>query len=230
MSFTQGRRGITYFQKSVKHFHQNIFIRNDIISSNLKFSSMINLTYPFNEKSVRALRVGDAVSLSGRIYTGRDKFHKFFADGGKVTVDFRDGALYHCGPVVVGDGAGGWRVMAAGPTTSVRENPYEPAFIESSGVRIIIGKGGMDSATLAAMKRFGCVYVQAVGGAAALSAAAVKKVAGVSYLEEFGAAEAVWHFDVEGFRGVVAMDASGNSLFDEVGKVSRRRFGELTES
>ena len=94
---------------------------------------------------------------------------------------------------------------------------------------IIIGKGGMDSETLKAMKRFGCVYVQAVGGAAALSAAAVKKVAGVSYLKEFGAAEAVWRFDVEDFRGVVAMDAGGNSLFDEVGKASRRRFGELTE-
>lgn len=190
---------------------------------------MTKLIYPFDEKSVRALRAGDAVSLTGRIYTGRDKFHKFFADGGKIAVDFRDGALYHCGPVVVRDGDGAWRVVAAGPTTSVRENPYEPEFIASSGVRIIIGKGGMDSATLEAMKRYGCVYVQAVGGAAALSAAAVKRVAAVSYLEEFGAAEAVWHFDVEDFRGVVAMDATGKSLFDEVGKVSRSRYAELTE-
>jgi fumarate hydratase class I len=187
---------------------------------------MIRLTYPFDEKTIRSLKAGEAVSISGRIYTGRDKFHKYFADGGKVTVDFRDGALYHCGPVVVRDPEG-WRVMAAGPTTSVRENPYEPRFIAESGVRVIIGKGGMDSATLAAMKRCGCVYVQAVGGAAALSAAAVKKVAGVSYLEEFGAAEAVWHFDVEDFRGVVAMDASGRSLFDDVGADSRRRLSEL---
>ena len=190
---------------------------------------MTKLIYPFDEKSVRALRAGDAVSLTGRIYTGRDKFHKFFADGGKIAVDFRDGALYHCGPVVVRDGDGAWRVVAAGPTTSVRENPYEPEFIASSGVRIVIGKGGMDSATLAAMKRYGCVYVLAVGGAAALSAAAVKRVAAVSYLEEFGAAEAVWHFDVEDFRGVVAMDATGKSLFDEVGEVSRSRYAELTE-
>jgi fumarate hydratase class I len=83
---------------------------------------MRNLTYPFDEKTVRSLKAGDAVSITGRIYTGRDKFHKFFADGGNVTVDFRDGALYHCGPVVVKDGEG-WRVMAAGPTTSVREIP-----------------------------------------------------------------------------------------------------------
>lgn len=187
---------------------------------------MKKLVYPFAESDVRSLNAGDAVSVSGRIYTGRDKFHKHFADGGKITVDFRDGALYHCGPVVVRDG-GGWRVMAAGPTTSVRENPYEPAFIEKSGVRIIIGKGGMDAATLAAMKRFGCVYIQAVGGAAALSAAAVKKVAGVSYLDEFGAAEAVWHFDVEDFRGVVAMDASGRSLFAEIGEESQARLDKL---
>ena len=184
------------------------------------------LEYPFAEKSIRALKVGDTVAITGRIYTGRDKFHKYFADGGKIDIDFRDGALYHCGPVVVRDD-NGWRVVAAGPTTSVRENPYEPGFIAASGVRIIIGKGGMDAATLAAMKQYGCVYVQAVGGAAALSAAAVKKVAGVSYLDEFGAAEAVWHFDVVDFRGVVAMDAHGKSLFDEVGEKSRRQLRSL---
>ena len=115
---------------------------------------MIKLEYPFDEGQVLALKAGDAVSLSGLVHTGRDKFHKFFADGGKIPVDFRDGALYHCGPVCVKAGDG-WRVVSAGPTTSVRENPYEPGFIESSGVRIIIGKGGMDAATLAAMKRCG---------------------------------------------------------------------------
>jgi fumarate hydratase class I len=117
--------------------------------------------------------------------------------------------------------------MAAGPTTSVRENPYEPAFIAASGVRIIIGKGGMDAQTLAAMKKHGCVYVQAVGGAAAISAAAVKKVAGVSHLAEFGAAEAVWHFDVEDFTGVVAMDSHGTSLFGSISEKSGKIFDNL---
>ena len=181
---------------------------------------MKKLVYPFTEDAVRALKAGEAVSISGRLYTGRDKFHKFFADGGKLPVDFRDGALYHCGPVCVREGDG-WRVVAAGPTTSVRENPYEPKFIAASGVRLVIGKGGMDAATLAAMKKHGCVYIQAVGGAGALYADCVKRVAGVSLLEEFGAAEAVWHFDVEDFRGVVAMDSHGRSLFEEVEKESR---------
>ena len=185
------------------------------------------LSYPFAESAVRALKAGDAVSVNGRIRTGRDRFHKYFADGGKLPCDFRDGALFHCGPVVVKNPDGSWRVVAGGPTTSVRENPYEPAFIARTGVRLIIGKGGMDAATLAAMKKHGCVYVQAVGGAAALTAAAVTRVAGVSFLEEFGAAEACWHFDVTDFRGVVAMDAHGRSLFAEVAAESKRRLDRL---
>lgn len=187
---------------------------------------MTDLKYPFTEKSIRALKAGEAVSISGIIHTGRDKFHKFFADGGTIPVDFRDGALYHCGPVCVAEDDG-WRVVSAGPTTSVRENPYEPKFIAESGVRIIIGKGGMDAATLAAMKKYGCVYVQAVGGAGALYAASVKRVAGVELLDEFGSAEACWHFEVKDFRGVVAMDAHGNSLFADVAKSSAERLSEL---
>ena len=191
---------------------------------------MKTLSYPFSEKSIRALRAGDAVSITGRIYTGRDKFHKFFADGGKLPVDFRNGALYHCGPVVIQTSRTSqtsYTVVAAGPTTSVRENPYEPDFIAKTGVRIIIGKGGMDARTLAAMKKHGCVYVQAVGGGGAIYADAVKKVAGVSLLKEFGAAEAVWHFDVVDFRGVVAMDAHGNSLFDTVRQSSETKLTSL---
>ena len=190
---------------------------------------MKKLTYPFTEDAVRALKAGEAVSISGRLYTGRDKFHKFFADGGSLPVDFRDGALYHCGPVCVKDGDS-WRVVAAGPTTSVRENPYEPKFIAASGVRLVIGKGGMDAATLAAMKKHGCVYIQAVGGAGALYADCVKRVAGVSLFDEFGAAEAVWHFDVADFRGIVAMDSRGHSLFDEVERLSTARLRGLSTS
>ena len=195
---------------------------------------MKTLSYPFSEKLIRSLRAGDAVSITGRIYTGRDKFHKFFADGGKLPVDFKDGALYHCGPVVVVNPntqtpkhPNTYSVVAAGPTTSVRENPYEPDFIAKSGVRIIIGKGGMDVNTLAAMKKHGCVYVQAVGGGGAVYADAVKRVADVSLLKEFGAAEAVWHLDVVDFRGVVAMDAHGHSLFDAVCQSSESKLATL---
>lgn len=188
---------------------------------------MIRLEYPFAERAVRALRAGDAVSVNGLVRTGRDRFHKHFADGGRLPVDFADGALFHCGPVVVPQAEGGWTVVAAGPTTSVRENPYEPAFIAATGVRLIIGKGGMDGATLEACRRYGAVYLQAVGGAAAVTAAAIKRVAGVHFLEEFGAAEACWEFEVEDFRCVVAMDSHGVSLFDRVRDSSNARFCEL---
>lgn len=192
---------------------------------------MTRLVYPFTEKAVRALTAGEAVSVNGRIWTGRDRFHKHFADGGKLPVDFRDGALFHCGPVVVeirGTGNGErWKVVAAGPTTSVRENPYEPAFIAATGVRLIIGKGGMDAATLAACQKYGTVYLQAVGGAAALAAAAVRRVTNVYFLEEFGAAEACWEFEVNDLPCVVAMDSHGTSLFDQVRAASQARFAEL---
>lgn len=185
------------------------------------------LVYPYDEKTVRSLRAGDAVSVNGLVYTGRDRFHKHFADGGKIPVDFTDGALFHCGPVVVQDGKGAWHVCAAGPTTSVRENPYEPAFIAASGVRLIIGKGGMDKNTLAACRKYGCVYLQAVGGAAAVTGRAVTRVKGVEFLKEWGAAEACWAFEMRDFRCVVAMDAHGVSLFDRVAAASRRALARL---
>ena len=181
---------------------------------------MKRLCYPFREDEVRSLKAGDAVLVSGKVLTGRDRFHKHFADGGALPVDFRDGALFHCGPVVVRSGDS-WRVVAAGPTTSVRENPYEPKFIRESGVRLIIGKGGMDGNTLAACGKCGCAYLQAVGGAAALTAACVKRVTGVHFLDEWGAAEACWEFEMADFPCVVAMDAHGKSMFAAVAKASK---------
>lgn len=188
---------------------------------------MIQLTYPFTEAAVRALRVGDAVSVNGTVWTGRDRFHKHFAEGGAMPVDFRDGALFHCGPVVVPLAEGGWRVVAGGPTTSVRENPYEPDFIARTGVRLIIGKGGMDGRTLDACRRCGAVYLQAVGGAAAITAQAIVRVPRVHFLDAFGAAEACWEFEVRDFRCVVAMDSHGASLFARVQEASARRLAEL---
>ena len=130
-------------------------------------------------------------------------------------MSLRDGAIYHCGPVVVPQGSG-WRVVAAGPTTSVREEPYTAKIIAEHGVRVIIGKGGMGEATREACARCGCVYLQAVGGAASLLAQRVVRVDGVFFRDEFGSAEALWQLEVEGFEAIVGMDAHGRDLFDEV--------------
>ena len=187
---------------------------------------MKTLTYPFDETQVRALAAGDAVTLNGVLHTGRDRLHKFLYEGGVSPVDLRDGAIYHCGPVAVEEG-GRWRVVAAGPTTSSREEPYMASIIERHGVRVIVGKGGMGAATRAACQRCGCVYLQAVGGAAVVLAQRIRAVRQVHFLEEFGATEAMWTLEVAGFEAVVAIDAHGRSLYDDVAAHSRRELDRL---
>lgn len=177
---------------------------------------------------VRTLRLGETLRLDGLVHTGRDRLHKYLHDGGDLPpgVDFRTSALYHCGPVMVQQGEG-WRMVAGGPTTSSREEPYEADVIARFGLRVIIGKGGMGPKTLAACKEHGCVYLQAVGGAATVIAHAVERVEGVDFLETFGAAEAMWHLRVHGFPVTVAMDAHGNSLYEQVATQSAERLRTL---
>lgn len=171
-----------------------------------------------NDLDVRTLHVGDTVTLSGLIITGRDRFHKYMHDGGTLPpdIDLSRVALYHCGPIVMATAEGGWHVVAAGPTTSSREEPYEADLIVQHGLRIIIGKGGMGAKTLAACQKYGCIYVQAVGGAAAQIASTITAVEGVDYLDTFGDAEAMWRFRVKDFTGIVGMDTHGQSLFDTI--------------
>jgi len=179
---------------------------------------MAQLQAPFTEEKIRSLKVGDAVEISGVLFTGRDAVHKYLHEGGALPpqVKLRDGILYHCGPVVMKDEQGRWKVTAAGPTTSTREEPYQGDIIRKFGIRGVIGKGGMGDRTLAACKEAGCVYLHAVGGAAQVLAECVKAVRGVYMMEQFGAPEAIWELDVEGFPAVVTMDANGGSLHKEV--------------
>lgn len=179
---------------------------------------MISLSHPFTEEKIRALKVGDAVEISGIVFTGRDVVHKYLHEGGKLPpeVNLREGIIYHCGPVVVKDENGDWKVTAAGPTTSIREEPYQWQIIRDFGIRAVIGKGGMGEKTLQACREHGCVYLHGVGGAAQVLAECVKKVRGVSFLKEFGSPEAIWELEVESFPAVVTMDSHGNSLHKEV--------------
>jgi tartrate/fumarate subfamily iron-sulfur-dependent hydro-lyase beta chain len=139
-------------------------------------------------------------------------------DGGELPaeVNLREGIIYHCGPVVLKDERGNWKVTAAGPTTSIREEPYQGDIIKKFGVRGVIGKGGMGDRTSAACKEFGCVYLHSVGGAAQVLAECVKKVRNVYLLEKFGSPEAIWELEVENFPAFVTMDAHGNSLHKEI--------------
>ncbi|MCG2660861.1 MAG: FumA C-terminus/TtdB family hydratase beta subunit [Kiritimatiellae bacterium] len=178
-----------------------------------------SLTYPFTCASVRRLKVGERVLLSGRIYTGRDRLHKFLAEGGRAPVSLKNGAIYHCGPVVIRE-KGRWRVRAAGPTTSIREEPYMATIIKQHGLTVIIGKGGIGEATRQACRRYGCIYLHAVGGAAQVLADTVKNVNGVHFRDTFGPTEALWELEVVDFPCLVTMDARGRSLHATIAKRS----------
>ncbi len=186
---------------------------------------MIQLDEPYTEDRIRALKVGDMVHVSGMIYTGRDAVHKFLHDGGTPPVNLRDQIIYHCGPVVITE-KGTWEVKAAGPTTSIREEPYQSHLIEKFGLRAVIGKGGMGPKTLEACTKCGCAYLHAVGGAAQVLAACVTDVVGV-YLEEFGSPEAIWAFRVQDFPAVVTMDSYGQSLHAAILEQSKERLRQL---
>ncbi len=184
------------------------------------------LEAPFTEKKIRSLRVGDRVEITGMIYTGRDAVHKYLHDGGRPPVDLTDSIIYHCGPVVVQEG-GKWVVKAAGPTTSIREEPYQGPLMEQYKIRAVIGKGGMGPKTLEYCQKVGGVYLHAIGGAAQVLAERVVEVPDVHFLEKFGSPEAIWEFRVERFPVVVTMDSHGKSLHAQVLADSEKNLGRL---
>jgi fumarate hydratase, class I len=184
----------------------------------------IELRSPLTEAQVRELKVGDIVLVSGRAYTGRDAVHHHLMQH-DPPVDLRGSILYHCGPVVAKDSTG-WRVTAAGPTTSIREEPYQADVIGRYGVRAVIGKGGMGPKTLAALKEHGAVYLNAIGGAAQYYARTIKSVDGVSLID-FGTPEAMWHLTLADFPAIVTMDAHGNSLHKDVEQSSAHQLSAI---
>ncbi|MEK5208317.1 fumarate hydratase [Psychrobacillus sp. FSL H8-0510] len=188
---------------------------------------VVELQAPITEEQIRALQVGDVVSISGRMYTGRDAIHHHLMSH-DAPVDLNGQIIYHCGPVMQKDDAGDWHVRAAGPTTSIREEPYQGDIMKKFGIRAVIGKGGMGLKTLAALSEHGGVYLNAIGGAAQYYADCIKGVEGVD-LMEFGIPEAMWHLRVEKFTAVVTMDSHGNSLHADVEKSSLEKLSAYKE-
>ncbi|CAG7650706.1 hypothetical protein PAESOLCIP111_06156 [Paenibacillus solanacearum] len=185
------------------------------------------LQTPISEEQIRQLRVGDVVIINGPMHTGRDALHKYLMDHDSP-VDLNGGVIYHCGPVMAKESDGSWVVKAAGPTTSIREEPYQGDIIKKFGIRAVIGKGGMGAKTLKALEEHGAVYLNAIGGAAQYYAQCFKKVEGVD-LMEFGIPEAMWHLQTEGFAAIVTMDSHGNSLHADVEKDSREKLSQFKE-
>ena len=190
---------------------------------------MAELKLPVSEESIRNLKVGDFVELTGRMITGRDAAHKWLIDGHREEVApyLAGTVIYHCGPVVAENEDGSYDFVAAGPTTSIREEPYQADVIGQYGLRGVIGKGGMGKKTLDGLSEHGALYLHAVGGAAQVLARAVKRVEQVFMLEEFGVPEALWVIEVEKFPVMVTMDSHGGSLHEEVERKSQEEFERL---
>jgi fumarate hydratase class I len=184
----------------------------------------VMLRAPLTEDQVRMLKVGDVVLISGEVFTGRDAAHAYLMKN-PPPVDLHGAVLYHCGPVMLKEGDE-WTVKAAGPTTSIREEPYQAHVIREYGVRAVIGKGGMGKKTLAALKECGAVYLNGIGGAAQYYARSIEKVLGVNLLE-FGLPEAMWHLRVNNFVAIVTMDAHGASLHADIEKETGEHLAEL---
>ncbi|MCW4016472.1 MAG: FumA C-terminus/TtdB family hydratase beta subunit [Candidatus Bathyarchaeota archaeon] len=177
------------------------------------------LRTPISEKDVRKLVVNDTIYLTGTIVTARDSAHKKALDlhknGKQLPLNLEGLAVFHCGPIVKKENHE-WNVLAAGPTTSTRMEPFEDDFIKNFKVRVVIGKGGMGKKTVDAMKHYGAVYGAFTGGAAVLAAKAIKQVKGVEWTD-LGMPEAMWILDVENFGPLtVAIDTHGNNLFQTI--------------
>ncbi len=204
---------------------------------------MRNVTLPISDDVIRDLKVGDPVLLSGVMITGRDTVHKWMVEtfvkktrqpeGDDLAVYeairplLNGGAIYHCGPVVAGLDTKQYRFVAAGPTTSTREEPYQGDVMRHFNLKAVIGKGGMGAKTLAACKEAPGVYLHAIGGAAALIARTVTSVKGV-YKLDFGVPEAMWVIEVKDFPAVVTMDAHGDSLHARIEAKSKGVLEQLT--
>ncbi|GAB6257878.1 MULTISPECIES: fumarate hydratase [Peribacillus] len=195
--------------------------------SDVEASREITLQAPITEEQIRELKVGDVVHINGRMYTGRDAIHKHLSEN-PAPIDLDGQIIYHCGPVMLKDEEGKWHVKAAGPTTSIREEPYQGDIMKRFGIRAVIGKGGMGPKTLEALSEHGGVYLNAIGGAAQYYADCIKSVEGVNFTE-FGIPEAMWHLNVEGFTAVVTMDSHGNSLHKDVQQSSLEKLAQFKE-
>ena len=204
---------------------------------------MRELTVPISAEDIRSVHIGDPVLLSGIMMTGRDAVHKWMSDtfikktrqpkGDDLQVYeeikkiLDQGVLYHCGPVVSGIATKEYKFVAAGPTTSTREEPYQADVMKHFNIRGVIGKGGMGPKTLKGCMETPGVYFHAIGGAASFLAQTVQKVLGVYKLEEFGVPEAMWVIEVKDFPVVVTMDAHGQSKHSTLDESSKQVLDEL---
>ncbi len=171
----------------------------------------IRISVPLSEATARSLKAGDNVLVSGSVFVARDAAHKRMVqaldEGRPLPVDLSEGVVYYMGPSPARPGQA---IGAAGPTTSGRMDKYTKRMIEQ-GLKGMIGKGQRSAEVVEAMKKHGCVYFAAIGGAGALNAKRIKSYRVVAY-EDLGP-EALSIIEVEDFPATVVIDCEGNNQY-----------------
>ncbi|MCL1815739.1 MAG: L(+)-tartrate dehydratase subunit beta [Treponema sp.] len=182
-----------------------------------------HLFTPIESADLAELHLGDFVYLNGSLVTGRDDVHLRIARLGQPSpVDLCGMAIYHAGPIMrkIYDR---WETVSAGPTTSMRMESCQAEFLETTGAKLIVGKGGMGAKTAEACRRLGTVHTVFPGGCAVLAAARVETVEAVHWLD-LGMGEAMWVLRVKDFGPlIVSIDTEGNNLFENSGRLFEER-------
>lgn len=174
------------------------------------------LTTPIRDEDLEDLEVGDVVYLTGRLVTCRDVAHRRLIEQGReLPVDLEGGAIFHAGPIVRKKDDGTFEMVSIGPTTSMRMEKFERAFIQQTGVKLIVGKGGMGPETAAGCQENKAVHAIFPGGCAVLAATLVEEIEGAEW-QDLGMPETLWVNRVREFGPlIISIDTKGNNLIQQ---------------
>jgi len=175
------------------------------------------LTTPINNEDLESLTIGDIIYLNGYLITSRDDVHqRVIKQHKELPVDLKGMAIFHAGPIMREreNEKGKYDVISIGPTTSMRMEKYEKEFIAQTGLKLIVGKGGMGPNTVAGCQQYKAIHAVFPGGCAVLAAQCVEEVERVEWLD-LGMPEAIWVMRVKEFGPlIVSIDTKGNNLFE----------------
>ncbi len=174
------------------------------------------LSTPIKDEDLESLNVGDVVYLSGTLVTCRDVAHRRLIElGRELPVDLKGKAIFHAGPIVVEKDDGKFEMISIGPTTSMRMEKFEKEFIEQTGVKLIVGKGGMGPNTVEGCQTHKAVHAVFPGGCAVLAATKVEEIEGAEW-RDLGMPETLWVNRVKEFGPlIISIDTKGNNLFQQ---------------
>ena len=174
------------------------------------------LTTPISAEDLKGIKIGDIIYLNGSMTTCRDVAHRRLVEEGReLPVDVRNNAIFHAGPIIRPLENDKFEMVSVGPTTSMRMEKFEYEFVKETGVRVIIGKGGMKENTERACKEFGAIHCVFPAGCAVVAATEVVKIK-EHHWDELGMPETLWCNEVKEFGPlIVSIDAQGRNLFEE---------------